>query len=96
MEWPSLNFGDLGAGALVVLAVIALFRGWLVPRSHVDDLRADRDARFSELIKERDDWKTAYFDSEKSRGVLAEQVGEFTELARVWLQALQSDGKGGT
>lgn len=52
-------------GSLVVLALSVIvsvftmvYKGLLVPRSHVDDLRADRDARLAEAEKDAErGWK---------------------------------------
>ncbi|MER7213229.1 MULTISPECIES: hypothetical protein [Streptosporangium] len=49
-------------GSLVTLALAVIvsgfwmvFKGHLVPRSHVEDVRADRDARIAQAEKDRDE-----------------------------------------
>lgn len=85
--------GTAGPWVLVTLFVIALLRGFVVPRSVLLDVRSDRDARLAELtrekelreanlIQEREDWKEAFFNSEQSRRIGLEQIAELTELAR--------------
>lgn len=83
MTWNGLNVGDIGAGALVVLGVLSLMRGWLVPRSVVRDLRADRDSRIGELAGERDDWKRTCTVLTDTTRIQAAQIDELTESARV-------------
>lgn len=96
-----LPVGSIGSSALVTLFVIALLRGYLVPRSTLQDVRNDRDARIAEithekdireaqLIQERDAWKQAFLNADKSREILIDQNGELTELARTGTAVLQS------
>ncbi|WP_354643837.1 hypothetical protein [Kitasatospora camelliae] len=71
-----------GAAGLVALIVLLILRGNLVPRSVLDDVRADRDARLAELAAERDTWREAHKVSEEARHVAQDQAGELLELSR--------------
>lgn len=71
-----------GAAGLVGLVVILILRGALVPRSVLQDVRADRDARCLELAAERDTWRAAHQEAEEARHVAQGQVGELLELSR--------------
>lgn len=74
---------DLGAAVLVGITVLAILRGYLVPRSVVTDLRADRDKRIAELIAEVTRWRDAHERSETARLEAQAQAGELLELSRV-------------
>lgn len=75
---------------LVAAFIYALLRGFLVPRSAVDDVRADRDARLAEVRRESDDWRTAWTDSQETNRILADQVKELIELARTTNQLIMA------
>lgn len=80
-------------GALIVLLglfVRAILTGRLVPRSAVDDVRADRAQRLTELAKERDDWKHAHAVSEETRTIMARQVEKLLSTAELTNQLLIS------
>lgn len=68
-------------GPLTLLAAFiwALLTGRLVPRSHVDDVRADRDARLKELAADRDEWRTAWFTESQAHRVTGAQLGQVLE-----------------
>lgn len=79
-----------GAAAIVSMVVLLILRGHLVPRSTVDDVRADRDARIAELAAERDTWRAAHKESEVARHVAQDQVSELLELSRTADHVLRS------
>jgi hypothetical protein len=81
---------DLGAAALVGVVVLLVLTGRLVPRSHLSDLRADRDARIQEIAGERDTWRDAHQVSEEARREAQDQVGELLELSRTADHVLRS------
>lgn len=81
-ELLGLNIAQGGAVALVGLVVLLIYRGHLVPRSVVDDVRKDRDDRLTALVAERDAWREAYRVSENARMESQAQVGELLELSR--------------
>lgn len=84
-----------GAAGLVAVIVLLILRGRLVPRSVLDDVRADRDARLAELSAERDTWREAHKVSEEARHVAQDQVGELLELSRTADHLLRSLPRGG-
>jgi hypothetical protein len=85
------------AGALVglvVLAVVAIYRGWLVPRSHVRDLddaaRRVTDVQEQRLVESRErelEWRQAWEVSEAARAVTAASTADLLEAMRT-LEAL--------
>lgn len=76
MDWlssiPAPFLLQSGAAGLLALFVIAVLTGKLVPRSTYED-----------KLKEADDWKTAWKDSEKAREELSKNVQVAIELGRI-------------
>lgn len=81
-ELLGINVAQGGAVALVTLVVLLIFFGKLVPRSVLEDVRQDRDARIAEALAERDTWRDAHKESETARIEAQNQVGELLELSR--------------
>jgi hypothetical protein len=81
-ELLGINVASGGAAALVTLVVLLILMGRLVPRSVLEDVRKDRDARVAEVIGERDTWRDAHRESEAARMESQAQVGELLELSR--------------
>lgn len=81
-ELLGINVAQGGAAALVTLVVLLILLGRLVPRSVLQDVRADRDARLAEIAAERDTWRDAHRESESARVEAQAQVGELLELSR--------------
>ncbi|MDX3527126.1 hypothetical protein P1P75_11900 [Streptomyces sp. ID05-39B] len=81
-ELLGVNIAEGGAAALVTLVVLLIFLGRLVPRSVLEDVRKDRDARVAEILAERDTWRDAHRESERARMEAQSQVGELLELSR--------------
>ena len=76
MEWLQefaavVRIDQVAVAGLVTLAVIYIFRGLLVPKSVVDDVRSERDA-----------WKQAYLTEAKAGTVKDGQINELMEVAR--------------
>lgn len=71
---PATN--QVALGAVVTLVIVSLIRGWLVPRSVMEDRVKDKDLRIAGLEKERDAWHTAHNISEEGRAELKSQNGE--------------------
>jgi hypothetical protein len=95
-ELFGLNAGDLGAAGIVVLVVLLILLGRLVPRSVLEDVRKDRDARVADAIAERDTWKEAHRESEAARQIAQGQVGELLVVAQAaerMLRALPQPGR---
>ncbi|HEY9372077.1 hypothetical protein [Streptomyces sp.] len=60
MEWAQIPVVQLGALGVLLMVLWLVFRGnlapsTLVPRSTLDDVRADRDARIAQVIADRDE-----------------------------------------
>ncbi|MCG6493450.1 hypothetical protein [Kitasatospora sp. A2-31] len=79
-----------GAAAILSAVVMLILVGRLVPRSVVEDVRADRDARLAELAAERDAWHAAHDRSEEARHIAQDQAAELLELARTADHMLRS------
>ncbi|MEU1421461.1 hypothetical protein [Kitasatospora sp. NPDC005751] len=71
-----------GAAAILSAVVMLILVGRLVPRSVLEDVRADRDAQLAELRAERDSWKAAHATSEEARHLDQDSVRELLEVAR--------------
>lgn len=67
-----VNPTDAGAVSLLVLVVLFILTGRLVPRKTHEDALADRD-----------NWRTAFLESEALRKVEHDQTGELLEMARL-------------
>jgi hypothetical protein len=67
-----INPVEGGATALLVLVVLLILTGRLVPRRIHEDALADRD-----------NWRSAYLESEAARRVEHQQTGELLEMARL-------------
>ncbi|MET9909666.1 hypothetical protein ABZZ74_23175 [Streptomyces sp. NPDC006476] len=67
-----INASDAGLGALLTLVILLILTGKLIPRRTHEDVIADRD-----------NWRSAYLESEKARKVEHEQTGELLEMARL-------------
>ncbi len=79
-----------GAMAIVTFIVLLIIRGSLVPRSVLEDVRSDRDARIAEVLAERDTWRDAHKESEAARIEAQAQLGEMLEFSRTADQAFRA------
>lgn len=82
MDLATWSATEWSAAGLLSLAVLLILWGKLVPKSVVNDIRNDRDARLVEARSETDDWKVAYQAVEEARRLQAQQLGELLELAK--------------
>lgn len=81
---------------LIVFAVLAVWRGWLVPKATVDQLTSANDRvaavqaeRLTDSKKREEEWRAAW-TAERARGDLQErQIDELLELARTTDAALR-------
>lgn len=89
-ELLGIDVAQGGAAALVALVVLLILLGRLVPRSVLQDVRSDRDARLAEISAERDTWRDAHKESEAARIEAQAQVGELLELSRTADHVLRS------
>jgi hypothetical protein len=91
-----------GLVGLVTLAVLAVWRGWLVPRGTLDLLNAST-AREIQVIKERleeskvreHEWKAAFNASDEARRVQTEQLKELLALAQATDAFMRALPRGG-
>lgn len=83
--WPSI-----GAGALVSLAVISIYRGWLWTKPAVDKLCNRYDKELENKDKELEFWRQAFQAADKRNDKLADYVQELMEVARTSNAALSS------
>jgi hypothetical protein len=65
VEWAQLPVVQLGALAVLLGVLWMVFNGLLVPnklvpRSTLDDVRADRDARVAEANEDAEQWRALY------------------------------------
>lgn len=86
----SIPYDQLPFGAMLTLAVISIFKGWLVPQGVVTDIRTDRDTRLTEVAGERDDWKSAYLVEREASSKKDAQINELLELAQTSAHVLKS------
>jgi hypothetical protein len=89
-ELMGINVAQGGAVAILAVVVLFIVRGSLVPRSVLEDVRKDRDARVAEILAERDTWRDAHRESERARVEAQSQVGELLELSRTADHVLRS------
>lgn len=82
---------------LLLAGLYAILRGTLVPRSHVDLLATQWEARLGDLEQRlveshqrEQDWRTAHERSEQARAVDAAQLGEVIPVARATLELLRA------
>jgi len=52
IPWDALGQGS--GWLLVCICVLSMFRGWLIPKSLVDDIRADRDVWRKTALETKD------------------------------------------
>ena len=80
-----INPGGVGLGALLTLVILFILTGRLIPRRTHQD-----------VIVDRDNWRSAFLESEAARRVEHEQVEELLEMAKLGghiLTALPELGK---
>lgn len=76
MNWDQffttqITVDDLGFAALALFAVWAVLTGKLYPKGQVDEIREDRD-----------NWKTAFFESDKTVQLLTRQQDKMLEAGK--------------
>lgn len=102
---PAISPADWGVFGLLVFFVlslgVALYRGWLVPRTTVDKIVAVKDeqistlvagyeARIAALTVEVTEWRGAWRDDHDLVVTMSGQVGQLVTAAEGSAQALQS------
>jgi len=89
MDFTGLDFGTVAPSTLVAMGILAIFRGWLVPRRVLDALvkaSADRVSDAGERVTSADktaaEWKDAYLAEAKINDVQARQITQLLDASR--------------
>lgn len=85
--FSNLNPSQVSLGALVTFVIVAYWRGWIVPRKSLDDVRADRDARIAEFKQAYQDATALVRDTERAR---VEDMRDQRDAARAEAQQWQN------
>ena len=91
--WLAHNSGGVGFAGLVTLAIWLILTGRLVPKSSVDALRSDWNARLDAKETQVQDWKESTFRLQDTVAAQGAQLGELLEHSRTtayFIQALAS------
>lgn len=95
MDWTAVLTPSIGSAGLLAVVVIMVLTGRLVPRSVVEDLRADKDAQI-------ETWKTAYERAVSAQDVQRDHIRTLLEASRTTTHVIQAlpqaaglDGQGG-
>jgi hypothetical protein len=90
---------------LIVFAVLAVWRGYLVPKSTVDKMDATvirvetvQEKRLAESLTREQEWKAAWMASEQARQLQTSQLADLLELARTtdaFIRGLRQVTEGG-
>jgi hypothetical protein len=76
----SLPWTPITAVGLVGTWVLMVWRGTLVPKPTFDTIRESWESRLADKGRESDDWKQAFFNSEKARTQTDQQLAHLLEL----------------
>jgi hypothetical protein len=90
MDWGSLPWANIGATGVLALVVLMILRGAIVPRSTLDDVRADRDARLEEKQREIDALRKTMEDLGTAGVEQSMQITTLLEVARTAQHVLVS------
>lgn len=90
MNIAGLDVLNLGAGGIVSIGVLAVLRGWLVPRRVLNDLRAATDARVAdkelEIARTREgasEWRSTATTKDQTIAAQAKQIDELMDAVRL-------------
>lgn len=73
---------NVGVGGVIVGAIIALFKGWLVPGTTVDRMTRQWEQQLADAKQETTEWRAAHGVSEAARERALLHSGELLETAR--------------
>lgn len=82
MDFAAVDIPSIGAGALVAIVCLSIFRGWLVPRRVMVDAITAKDAVIAGCVKTGDDWREVALSKDETIKTLADQLDEAMEMAR--------------
>ena len=88
-SWVNWIF-DGGSIGIVVWVIYAVLKGKLVPRSVVDQIRADRDQRLEQAQREMDKWVEAFQTSQQASQHFQEGIQQVTEAALTVKQLVEA------
>jgi hypothetical protein len=83
MDYNALLTPSIGAGGLLAVVVFMVLTGKLVPRSQVDDLRADKDRQI-------DVWKAAYDKAMEGQDVQRAHITALMEANQTTTRVIQA------
>lgn len=83
MDWTAMLTPSIGSAGLLAVVVIMILTGRLVPRSTLDDLRADKNAQI-------ETWKTAYERAMAGEEQQRSHVRTLLEANRTTTQVIQA------
>jgi hypothetical protein len=83
MDYTAMLTPSLGAGGLLAVVIYMIFTGRLVPRSQVDDMRADKDRQI-------DLWKAAYDKAIEGQEVQRDHITALMEANRTTTRVIQA------
>lgn len=83
MDWTQVITPSLGATGLLAVVVILILTGRLVPRSTLEDVRADKD-------KQIEVWRTAYETSMSAQDVQREHISALLGAAETTTRVIQA------
>jgi hypothetical protein len=75
VDYTAFLTPSIGVGGLLALAVILILRGALVPRSTVQQMRADKEAQ---IVM----WRTAYETSQRDHAIKDRQITALMEATK--------------
>lgn len=90
--WDGVEISSLGAGGtalLLAMFVVAILRGWLVPRrilldkeKQLVDERAEHQAELDRMIDDRNQWRSVAHLKDEAHRELARSVDQMTDAMR--------------
>lgn len=83
MDWTTFLTPTLGAAGLVVLAVVLIFRGYLIPKTVVDQMRADKDQQINM-------WKAAFERSQDAITLKDQQIALLLESTKTTTHVVEA------
>lgn len=81
----------IGALSTVALSLIALFKGWGLPKK-IDDITETLDGRFSEWKKEAKEWAVEAAKAAYAKGVSDEKIVQTSQATALKLAAIEGRG----
>lgn len=83
MDWTTFMTPSLGVGGLIVLTVVLILRGYLVPKTTVDQRMADKDEQITM-------WRTAYERADRALLLKDKQIEALLEGARTTTHVVEA------